>query len=48
MTTNQQNNSGQTQINSARETFNSKVSRLSMMGKTKKVQWDGRRRNRSI
>jgi hypothetical protein len=48
MTTNQQSNNGQTQVNSARETFNTKVSRLSMLGKSKKVIWDSVRRNRSI
>ena len=48
MTTNQESNNGQSQINSARNSFNSNVSRLSMLGKTKKVQWDGKRRNRSI
>mgnify|MGYP001026009016 FL=1 len=48
MTTNQQSNNGQTQVNSTRETFNSKVSRLSMLGKSKKVAWDSFRRNRSI
>lgn len=48
MTTNQDTNNGQTQVNTIRNSFNNKVSRLSMLGKTKKVQWDGRRRNRSI
>ena len=48
MTTNQQSNTGQTQVNSTRETFNSKVSRLGMLGKSKKVAWDSSRRNRSI
>ncbi len=48
MTTTQQSNNGQTQVNSARETFNAKVSRLSMLGKSKKVAWDNSRRNRSI
>ncbi len=48
MTTNQDTNNGQTQVNTVRNSFNNKVSRLSMLGKTKKVQWDGRRRNRSI
>ena len=48
MTTNQQSNNGNTQVNSMRETFNHKVSRLSMLGKSKKVAWDNQRRNRSI
>jgi hypothetical protein len=48
MTTTQQSNNGQTQVNSTRETFNAKVSRLSMLGRSKKVAWDNVRRNRSI
>ena len=47
MESNQQSN-GNTQLNSARETFNSKVYRLRMLGSTKKVAWDNRRRNRAI
>ncbi len=48
MTTNQQSNNGQSQINNTRETFNNKVSRLSMLGKSKRITWDKSRRNRSI
>ena len=48
MTTNQQSNNGNEQLNTARNMFNHKVSKLSMLGNTKKVYWDGRRRNRSI
>jgi len=48
MATNQESNNGQSQVNSVRNSFNSNVSRLSILGKTKKVKWDGKRRNRSI
>jgi len=48
MTTNQESNNGQTQINQSRNSFNSKVSKYRMLGSTKKVQWDSARRNRSI
>ncbi len=47
MSTSDQQN-GNTQLNSERSNFNRKVSVLSMLGKTKKVQWDGRRRYRTI
>jgi hypothetical protein len=39
---------GNTQLNGVRDSFNSNVSKLSMLGATKKVQWDDRRRNRAI
>ena len=48
MTTNQESNNGQSQINSTRNSFNDKVSKLRMLGNTKKVAWDSRRRNRAI
>ena len=48
MTTNQETNNGQTQINQSRNSFNHKVSKYSMLGKSKKVTWDSTRRNRSI
>tara|TARA_R100000544_G_C2165203_1_gene29571 strand:- start:297 stop:443 length:147 start_codon:yes stop_codon:yes gene_type:complete len=48
MTTNQQSNNGNEQLNAARNSFNSKVSKYKMLGGTKKVQWDNARRNRSI
>ena len=48
MTTIQQSNNGQTQVNQARGSFNNKVSSYSMLGKSKKVAWDNARRNRSI
>jgi hypothetical protein len=47
MSTNDQSN-GNVQINSERTNFNRKVSVLSILGKTKKVQWDGKRRYRTI
>ena len=43
-----QNNNGNSQLNSIRETFNGKVTKLSMLGKSKRVFWDNQRRNRSI
>jgi len=43
-----QNNNGNNQINNTRESFNEKVSKLSILGKTKKVQWEDKRRFRSI
>ena len=47
MSTSDQQN-GNTQLNSERSNFNRKVSVLSILGKTKKVQWDGKRRYRTI
>ena len=44
----EQSNNGNTQINHERASLNSRVSRFRMLGKSKKVQWDGRRRNRTI
>lgn len=46
-TTNDQLN-GQPHTNDTRNTFNNRVSRYRMLGNTKKVQWDSKRRNRSI
>ena len=43
-----QNNSGNSQVNSTRETFNGNVSKLFMLGKSKRVFWDNQRRNRTI
>jgi len=48
MTTNQETNNGQTQINQTRNSFNGKVSKYKMLGSSKKVKWDSVRRNRSI
>ncbi len=39
---------GNPHTNETRNQFNRKVDRLEYMGKTKKNQWDGKRRNRSI
>ncbi len=39
---------GNSQLNGAREDSNNKVSKLSMLGKTKRVAWNANRRNRSI
>jgi len=38
---------GQPHTNDTRNTFNNRVGRYVMLN-TKKVQWDGKRRNRSI
>ena len=48
MTTSQETNNGQTQINQVRNSFNGKVSKYKMLGASKKVQWDNTRRNRAI
>lgn len=48
MTTNQETNNGQTQVNQTRNSFNNKVSKYRLLGNSKKVQWDNSRRNRSI
>jgi len=49
MSINEQSSNGQnSQVNDTRNNFNQKVERLSMLGKTKKVQWDAKRRHRSI
>ena len=45
---NNESQNGNTQLNSERSNFNRKVSVLQMLGATKKVQWDGRRRYRTI
>jgi len=39
---------GNPQINTARDSFNGKVEKLSLLGKSKKVQWGGMRRYRNI
>lgn len=44
----EQSNNGNTQINHERACMNTRISRFKMLGKSKKVQWDGRRRNRTI
>ena len=44
----QGNGNFNSQINDARSTFNVRVARMSILGKTKKVQWDSKRRHRTI
>tara|TARA_R110001606_G_scaffold194440_1_gene342192 strand:- start:415 stop:558 length:144 start_codon:yes stop_codon:yes gene_type:complete len=39
---------GNTQINTERSNLNNRVSKYRMLGGSKKVQWDGLRRNRTI
>ena len=39
---------GNPQLNGVRDTFNLKTSRLRLLGSTKRVVWDSKRRNRSI
>ncbi len=45
---NNEQQNGNTQLNQDRNAFNQKVSRLSMLGRTKKVQWSNRRRWRNV
>ena len=47
MTTADQTN-GNTQLNAERNQLNKRVSKFSMWSKSKKVQWDGMRRHRTI
>lgn len=44
---NQQNN-GNNQLNTERENFNDRVDKKAMLGKSKKVAWNKKRRNRTI
>jgi hypothetical protein len=39
---------GNSQINDTRNAFNGKVKKLSLLGRSKKVQWNGMRRYRNI
>ena len=39
---------GNPQINTTRDSFNDNVQKLSILGKTKKVQWGDMRRYRTI
>ncbi len=41
-------NNGNTQLNNDRNNFNDKVSKLSLLGKSKKVKWSDKRRYRNI
>lgn len=43
-----QQTNGNSQLNSTRESFNGTVSKLYMLGSTKRVVWGNRRTNRSI
>jgi hypothetical protein len=45
---NNEQQNGNTQLNQDRNAFNQKVSKLSMLGRTKKVQWSNRRRWRNV
>ena len=47
MNTSDQTN-GNTQLNTERNQLNRRVSKLSMLSKSKKEQWDGMRRHRTI
>ena len=47
MNTSDQTN-GNTQLNTERNQLNRRVSKLSMLSKSKKVQWEGMRRHRTI
>ena len=47
MESSQQSN-GNSQLNATRDSFNNKVSKLSILGKSRKVAWDARRRCSSI
>ena len=39
---------GNTQLNTERDQLNKRISKFSMLSKSKKVQWDGMRRHRTI
>jgi hypothetical protein len=45
---NHQSTNGNNQVNQARNTFNDNVSKLQILGSSKKVAWDSKRRHRSI
>ncbi len=45
---NNEQQNGNTQLNTDRNAFNFKVSRLSMLGQSKKVKWSDKRRFRNI
>ena len=48
MNNNEQSTNGNTQLNSGRSNLNNRVSRFMMLGRSKKVAWDAKRRNRTI
>ena len=41
-------NNGNTQLNNDRNNFNQKISKLSLLGNSKKVKWSDKRRYRNI
>ena len=41
-------NNGNTQLNNDRNNLNQKISRLGLLGKSKKVKWSDKRRYRNI
>lgn len=41
-------NNGNTQLNNDRNNFNDKVSKLKILGNSKKVKWSDKRRYRNI
>ncbi len=43
-----QQNNGNPHTNETRNILNDKISKLSLLGKTKKVQWSNKRRFRNI
>ncbi len=45
---NNNQDNGNTQLNSLRNDFNDKLSKKFYLGNTKKVAWDSKRRNRTI
>ena len=48
MSSNNDQTNGNTQLNTDRNAFNYRVSRLSILGSTKKVKWSDKRRFRNI
>jgi len=48
MSTNSNQTNGNTQLNSERNKLNNRVDKFRMLSQTKKVQWDGMRRHRTI
>jgi hypothetical protein len=44
----EKSNNGNSQLNSERANYNSRVSKYRILGKSRKVMWDNSRRNRTI
>jgi len=42
------NSNGTSQVESTRNTFNKNVSNLKMLGSSRRIQWDSKRRHRAI